>query len=98
MGPLTALGAERLPTFFESEYFGDNEERDELNAPNDKFFEISKQEDLIALNSTWLRQSPHLVVMTTEEMEQEIQRRVAAMPDREQRIAIARANEPRYKK
>jgi hypothetical protein len=92
------LGAKRLRTYLQSDYWGDNAERDELNAPNDEFFEISKEEDLIALNAAWLRNLPHLVVMTVEEMEAEVKRRAAAIPDRAERIATARANEPRYMK
>jgi len=92
------LGKRRLQVYFSSEYFGDNAERDELNGPNDAFVAISKHEDLIALNSAWLRRSPSLVVMTIPQMEKEVKRRAAAIPDRNERIAAARANEPRYMK
>ena len=92
------FGRERLETYFDSEYFGENPDRDELNAPSDGFFRVSEQEDLLALNAAWLRQLPALVVMTTEEMREEVRHRVQSLPDRERRVAEARANEPRYMK
>src|SRR5262249_20645413 len=52
---LSRLGPERRKTFFASEYFGENEERDELNAINERFMQISKTENLVALNAVWLR-------------------------------------------
>ncbi len=73
-------------------------DRDELNAPNDRFAQVSEQEDLLALNAAWLRHSTNLVVMTTEEMKEEARRRGQAIPDRDRRIAEARANEPRFMK
>lgn len=94
-----ALGKRKLKQFMSSEYFGDNNpERDSLNAINDDFFELLKVEDLIALNSAWLRARPTLVVLSVKNMEAEIRNRVATQPDRTQRIALARASEPRYMK
>lgn len=92
------IGPDGMEKFFKSEYFGDNKERDILNKFDDKFFDLSKREDLIKLNSKWLRSGPKLVVMTIAEMKAEVERRAAALPDREARIAEALANEPRYMK
>lgn len=92
------FGQDRLEEYFGSEYFGENQDRDDLNAPNDRFFEVEKQEDLLALNATWLRTHPKLVVLTTEQMRAEIRRRGQAISDRERRVAEALANEPRYMK
>jgi hypothetical protein len=69
-----------------------------LNEYDRKFYDLSKREDLIKLNSEWLNRLPHLVVMTTDEMKAEVERRAAALPDREARAAEALANEPRYMK
>jgi hypothetical protein len=92
------MGPERLKAFLASEYFGTNEERDLLNAHDDRFQEISKSENLLALNAAWLRSLPTLRVMTLPEMQKEVERRAAALPDREERERKALANEPRYMK
>ena len=95
---VAGFGEARLKAYFQSEYFGENADRDELNAPDDEFFALAREEDLVALNAAWLRQLPHLAVLTFEEMNEEAHRRGQALPDREERVAAALANEPRYKK
>jgi hypothetical protein len=97
-GLVKRLGKKGLRAYLASEYFGDNAVRDNLNAPNEDFFAISKQEDLIVLNSAWLRGLPNLMVLTIPQMEKEVKRRAEAIPDRAERIAEARASEPRYVK
>lgn len=92
------FGQDRLEEYFASEYFGENSDRDDLNAPNDRFTKVEKKEDLLALNAAWLRTHPRLVVLTVEQIQEEIRRRGEAIPDRERRIAKARTNEPRYMK
>jgi hypothetical protein len=92
------LGADRLQAFFESEYFGSNAERDALDANNDRFYELSETEDLIALNAAWLRSLPGLTVKTMDEIKAEIARCGAALPDRAERVRAALENEPRYMK
>lgn len=94
------LGSKRLHRFLGGEYFGENADRDLIAESNleDEFYRISEQEDLIALNSGWLRGLPHLVIMETEEMEKEVARLVSEIPDMDERIAAARAAEPRYYK
>lgn len=89
---------EPAANFFKSEYFGENEERDILNEFDDKFYDLSEQEDLIWLNSAWLRSLPSLVVKTAGEMEAEVERRAAELPDREERAAKDLPNEPRFMK
>ncbi len=96
LGLVEKLGPDRLDDFYMSDYFGENQERDELNAINKDFFKLSEEENLADLNSAWLRGLPDLAVLTIEHMEEEIRERVARQPDREERIAAARANEPRY--
>jgi hypothetical protein len=93
------FGQDRLDSYFASEYFGDNADRDELNAPNDEFSATEEAEDLLSLNAAWLRKHPHLCPMPTEEdMGREARRRGQALPDRERRVAEARANEPQFMK
>jgi hypothetical protein len=98
MNQVEELGEAGLEAYFASEYFGENEVRDDLNEPNDRFVEASKSEDLFVLNAAWLRQRPDLVVLTAEQIQEEIRRRKGAIPDLEQRLAEAKANEPRYMK
>jgi Domain of unknown function (DUF4375) len=92
------VGPEGMGKFFQSEPFGENHERDLLNAFNDQFYALEEEESLTDLNARWLRAHPELVVCTEEELEAEIVRRAEAVPDREERIAQARASEPRYYK
>ncbi|MGB1252091.1 MAG: DMP19 family protein [Candidatus Promineifilaceae bacterium] len=95
---LNQLEPEDLERFFESDYFGENEERDFLNQYSDEFYTLDEEEDLAALNAQWLRQHPHLVVMTIDEMYADLERQVASIPDIESRVAEALAQEPRYTK
>lgn len=92
-----SFGQERLEAYFASEYFGENSDRDELNAPNDDFVETEKHEDLLSLNAAWLRGHSKLHPLPTEdEMRLVARRRGEMLPNREHRIAEARAEEPRY--
>lgn len=91
-------GIEGLERFLASGYFGDNAERDVLNEFNEGFFTLGDSEDLTELNAVWLRGLPHLVALSQSEIEEEIARRAAAIPDRDVRIAEALAAEPRFMK
>lgn len=92
------LGPDVMQEYLASDYFGDNPNRDLLNEFDDAFSELLEQEDLGQLNSAWLKSLPHLVVMTIDEMEAEIERRAAELPDRDERAAEALADEPRFMK
>jgi hypothetical protein len=92
------MGPDRLRTFLESELFGTNPTRDALDVNNDRFYALSETEDLVALNAAWLRSLPGLQVKTADEIKAEVARRGAALPDREERVRAALANEPRYLK
>lgn len=97
-GLLERLGEDGLQRFFESDYFGDNPDRDVLSANDEAIFDLMDEEDLIELNSAWLRGLENLVVMPRKAMKEEIQRRVEAMPDRAERWERAKQDEPRYVK
>lgn len=92
------IGPDGMQKFFASEYFGENKERDTLNEFDGKFFELSKHEDLVVLNSGWLKRLPGLVVMTEAEMKAEVERRASSLADRQERVADALAKEPRFMK
>ena len=96
---LNQLQPEQLRTFFDGDYFGlENAERDFLNQFNDLFYNLANVEDLVILNAQWLRQHPDIVVLSIDEMYAELERRTLAIPDRDERIALALTNEPRYMK
>lgn len=93
------FGPDRLKVYLASEYFGDNLDRDKLNAPNDLFFKLKKEgEDLLTLNAAWLRKHPRLVVLNGEQMKEEVRRLGQTVLDREARVAAALEKEPRYMK
>ena len=93
-----ALGTDRLQEFFNSEYFGENQERDELNAINERFYRLGDSEDLVGLNAAWLKNLPDLCALNEEQLVGEIRRRMEAVPDREARKAAAKENLPPYVK
>lgn len=63
------ISKEELDSFFESDFFGTNETRDKLK--DDSFFSL--EENLIELNSKWLKNHPDLVVCSIEEMYNQIE-------------------------
>ena len=64
-----ALPKAQLEDFLKNEYFGDNSTRDFLN--NDQFYELN--EDLITLNSQWLKNHPDLKVLSISDMFTELE-------------------------
>ncbi len=95
---LDSMGPEKRLEFFESDYFGDNEERDFLNTFDDAFWKLSEEEDLLRLNATWLRALPDLIVVPEAQIDHEIKLRAGAITDLDQRIETALAKEPRSTK
>jgi Domain of unknown function (DUF4375) len=89
------LGSEGLEEFLSREYWGENPVRDRLHAVTDQFAKACEVEDLAARNAEWLRAHPKLHVLTRDEMEEEVRRRVVAIPDVPARLAAAREMEPR---
>ncbi|KPE50190.1 hypothetical protein [Chryseobacterium indologenes] len=59
-----------LQKFLKSEYFGPNEIRDKLK--NSAFYSL--EEDLVTLNSRWLKNHPDLLVLPIEEMFLELEK------------------------
>jgi len=92
------MGSTRLAAYIESRYFGENADRDILNGIDDRFYKLSETEDLVKLNSTWIKTRPNLLVLPIAKIEEEIDRRAAAIPDRAAREAAVREAEPRYSK
>ncbi len=90
------LRKRRLRAFLESDYFGDNAERDALDVHTDRFFALAETEDLVSLNAAWLRSLPDLQIMTESEIADEVTRRGGALPDRAERARAALENEPPF--
>lgn len=90
------LRSSDLDDYFNSEYFGENETRDQLNLINKRFYALSDTEDLISLNSAWLRKLPNLLVLPIIEMESMLSQISSLIPDRESRVNASLAREPIY--
>lgn len=89
------LGDDALDDFLSREYWGENPMRDVLGNVTAQFAKACDVEDLAARNAAWLRSHPKLHVLSRDEMDGEVARRAAAIVDMPQRVAAARAGEPR---
>ena len=89
------LGDGALDDFLARDYWGDNPMRDLLDNLTTQFMKAGEVEDLAARNADWLRRHPKLLVLGRDEMDAEVVRRAAAIADMPQRLAAARAAEPR---
>ncbi len=96
LGIIERLSEEELDRFLDSEFFGENAERDALNEFNDEFYALNQRDDLIEYNSRWLKQHPKLKALDEGELEDVIDAIVAKIPDLEEREAAALDNQPRY--
>jgi len=68
-----------LQKFLKSDYFGPNKTRDQLK--NSSFYDL--EEDLIILNSQWLKNHPDLQVLPIEEMFTELEKFIGRAINRE---------------
>jgi hypothetical protein len=93
-----ALGDAGIAEFLASDFWGPNELRDRLNARTDAFLALDREESLMHLNARWLRSRPSLVVLSTEALRAELQRRIAAIPDLAARRQAVRDAEPAWMK
>lgn len=90
------LGPDGFERFLDSEYFGDNSDRDALGAHDETFYQLNEgEEDLVALNVRWVRSRPNLRVLSIEEMETEVARLAGTFTNHDEQAAAARANELR---
>lgn len=92
------MSEEALDRFLDSEFFGDNAERDLLNAHNSDFYALDEEESLVEANSRWLRQHPQLQVVDEEDLEDVLDGIADKIHDIEAREQAAQENEPRYVK
>ena len=93
-----SLSKKELEAFFNSDPFAPNAARDRLNSINDGLNALVEKENLVRLNSEWLRSLPNLELKSAEELNEEVDRRVAMIPNLAKRKAQALKDEPRHMK
>ena len=93
---LVASSGAQVTAFLSSDYFGPNAERDRFDAITEQFYEINEVEDLLGRNARWLKSLSNLQVLTRADLQAAIEQRATALPDRAEREARARANEPAW--
>lgn len=92
------MSDEEKTAFFESGYFGDNQERDLLDQISDRIFQLNEEEDLWRKNEDFLRRHPKLTLVGREEFEKILEAAQNALPDLAERQKQAAENAPRYYK
>lgn len=90
------LSEERLEKYLDSQYWGDNEERDVLNAFDYEFYGLQEHESLLNLNARWIRSHPQLLVLDAQAIEHKVEEITQSLPDLEARIQASLEAEPRY--
>ena len=91
------LSEEQLDRFLDGEFFGDNAERDLLNEFNVEFYTLNDaDENLIELNSRWLKAHPQLQALDQDALEAQFDAIAAKIPNLEEREAENLENQPRY--
>jgi len=89
------IGPDALDVFLAHDFWEGGPERDHLDAVTIQYAKAAEVEDLAARTAGWIRTHPKLRVLTREQMDAEVRRRAAAVPDMPERLAAARALEPR---
>lgn len=95
---VNGLSEAQLNEFLDSDLWGANPLRDRINEVNDAFFALSNTEDVVKLNSEWLRGLTNLELKSSDELNEEVARRVAMIPNLEARRKEALESEPRHMK
>lgn len=93
---LADLSGDELESFLQGDYFGEDAVRDRLDETGTPSSQLSRKENLVELNAAWVRQHPRLQVLSLDQLQEEIDRRAAAVPDREAREQQAAENQPEY--
>lgn len=93
---LNQFTPEQLAQYLEGEYFGENHQRDSLSQFDDAFYNLNEREDLIEINSQWLKKHPQLKVLDEAEIADYLDQAATKIPNLEQRIEAAKKNQPRY--
>ncbi|GAB0152090.1 DUF4375 domain-containing protein [Marinobacterium sp. BA1] len=95
---VSGMSKKNFERFLEGEYFGNFLQINHLNKFDDNFFTLQETENLLQLNSDWLKSLPSLKVVEQSEREAYIKKLISLVPDLEERSKAALEAEPRYKK
>ncbi len=95
---VSGMSKKNFERFLEGEYFGNFLQINHLNKFDDNFFTLQETENLLQLNSDWLKSLPSLKVVEQREREAHIKKLISLVPDLEERSKAALEAEPRYKK
>ena len=89
-----SMDDETLDEFLNGSYFEESDVKDTLGTHDEELLSLMASQDLPSRNAAWLRSLPHLVALDYDDLEAEIERQAAALPDREERAAQAEEEEP----
>ncbi|WP_372393088.1 DUF4375 domain-containing protein [Xanthomonas sp. NCPPB 3582] len=94
------LGEQDLEIFMQDPYGEGRSVQRSLSQRDSAFYDLERKENLIDLNSAWLRHHPRLLALPPDRLKQEIERLASTVPaaERQARIDLARKNQPRYMK
>ncbi len=70
--------------------------RNRMSAIDERFYDLAAKEDLLKLNAKWLKSQSNLRILSHTELAEEVARRSAAVPDRQQRVKAALESRPQY--
>jgi hypothetical protein len=87
-----------LEAFVAGDHHSAHPTRRALGSLDAVFRHTERSAPLLRANAAWLRAHPKLVALAPAAMEAEVRRRAEELPDRDARLAAARAREPRYAK
>lgn len=93
---LSQFTPEQLAQYLEGEYFGENHQRTILSQFDDAFYSLNEREDLIEINSQWLKKHPQLKVLDEAEIADYLDQAATKIPNLDERIETAKQNQPRY--
>ncbi|MEA5123014.1 DMP19 family protein [Xanthomonas floridensis] len=94
------LEEQDLEIFMQDPYGEGSSVRSALTQRDNAFYDLEREENLIELNSTWLRHHPRLLALPPDRLNQEIERLASTVSpaERQARIDLARTYQPRYMK
>ena len=87
---------EQFEQFLEGEYFGENEQQDILNKFDDQFYALNDSDDLIEMNSQWLKSHPQLQLVDENDLDELFDQIITKIPNLAERKQKVLENRPRY--
>lgn len=95
---VASLNEQQLAEFLNGTYFDSEAFIEKLDALADEFAALNDQEDLIELNSAWIKGLASTKVIAEEALADEAERLSNLITDKEQRLEEAKAAAPRFEK